>query len=348
MLSSKWVQINRSFRVFLMLCVLMVTSAAVACDRGKKTAEVKAPHAASDGPGVTVNPNPHQAGNSASGRDGFRFETFGNEGFWTDAARLPKGMVDAKFTPRQALEAGLQVDIEAVDPAMRKVMEAEFGTDLSPQNAPALNDPKNTVALINANAVVGVVPKDTNGDGKLDIMNGDKVGIACTICHTITDLGTGGSVEGRQAAVYRRTPLSGLSLRLFSPALAAGLIRTDHLRSGFGLSDCRDCPRRWPQSPCAERMTEKSAVTPSAMRVQTKKKPPLEFAMPLAIPTPFPFMWMKGIASPRSDRRRRMTYLDGRSASTSVAYSQTTEMRAPPMRFESPPSSIPRTMSSAK
>jgi hypothetical protein len=28
-------------------------------------------------------------------------------------------------------------------------------------------------------------------------------------------------------------------------------------------------------SPRAERMTEKSAVTPSAMRVQTKKKPPL-------------------------------------------------------------------------
>jgi cytochrome c2 len=50
--------------------------------------------------------------------------------------------------------------------------------------------------------VVGVVPKDSNGDGKLDIMNGDKVGIACTICHTITDksvfdLPQGGSIGRR-------------------------------------------------------------------------------------------------------------------------------------------------------
>ena len=185
-----------------MLCVLTVTSSAVACNRGKEAAQVKAPHAASDGPGVNENPNPHRTGNATAGRDVFRFETFGNEGFWTDAARLPKGMMDARFTPRQALEAGLQVDIEAVDPLMRKVMEAELKTDMSPQNAPALNDPKNTIALINANAVVGVVPKDTNGDGKLDIANGDKVGISCTICHTITDksvfdLPGGGSVGRR-------------------------------------------------------------------------------------------------------------------------------------------------------
>ncbi|MDQ3252822.1 MAG: hypothetical protein M3R15_02770, partial [Acidobacteriota bacterium] len=157
---------------------------------------------ASDGPGINENPNPHQTGNPAAGRDVFRFETFGNEGFWTDAARLPKGMLDAKFTPKQALEAGLQVDVEAIEPAMRKVMEAELKTDMSPQNAPMLNDPKAAVALINANAVVGVVPKDSNWDGKLDITAGDKIGISCTICHTITDksvfdLPGGGSVGRR-------------------------------------------------------------------------------------------------------------------------------------------------------
>ncbi len=61
--------------------------------------------------------------------------------------------------------------------------------------------------------------------------------------------------------------------------------------SMFGLSDYRDWPRRGLHSPCAERTTEKSAVTPSARSVQTKKKPPLEFAMLLATPTPFPLMW---------------------------------------------------------
>ncbi len=189
-------------RFILALLVAANLLVIVACNRGKEAAKVKGPHPVSDGPGIEQNPNPHQAGNAASGRDVFRFETFGNEGFWTDAARLPKGMMDAKFTPKQALEAGLQVDIEAIDPAMRKTMEAELKTDMSPQNAPMLNDPKTTVALINANAVVGVVPKDTNKDGKMDIMAGDKVGIACTICHTITDksvfdLPQGGSIGRR-------------------------------------------------------------------------------------------------------------------------------------------------------
>ncbi len=72
-------------------------------------------HAPSDGPEFTGNPHPHQTGNPVSGKEVYRFETFGNEGFWTDAARLPKGMTDAKFTPKMALEAGLQIDIEAVD-----------------------------------------------------------------------------------------------------------------------------------------------------------------------------------------------------------------------------------------
>jgi cytochrome c2 len=163
---------------------------------------MQAGRAASDGPIATPNPNPHQSGNAASGKEVFRFETFGNEGFWTDAARLPKGMMDAKFTPKQALESGLQIDIEAVSPALRKTLEAEFKTDLSRQNAPRLNDPKTMVALVNANAIVGLVPKDTNGDKRVDIMTGDKVGIACTICHTITDgsvfnMPAGGSVGRR-------------------------------------------------------------------------------------------------------------------------------------------------------
>lgn len=127
------------------------------------------------------------AGQTASGRDVFRFETFGNEGFWTDAARMPQGMMDAKVTPLQALQVGLLVDIEAVPEAMRETMAAELETDLSPQNAPTLNDPMTTVKLIEANAVIGIVPKDSNDDGRIDIAGGDKVGVSCAICHTITD-----------------------------------------------------------------------------------------------------------------------------------------------------------------
>ncbi len=203
MRSFKSIQRNRGFHFFLLFFVAAtVILSGFGCNSSKETAQMQQSHAASDGPGITVNPHPHQSGNAEAGRDVYRFETFGNEGFWTDAARLPKGMMDAKFTPKQALEAGLQIDIEAIDPAMRKTLETEWKTDLSPQNAPMLNDPRTMVALVNANAIVGIVPKDSNNDKKLDITAGDKVGISCTICHTITDKSVydmqGGGSVGRR------------------------------------------------------------------------------------------------------------------------------------------------------
>lgn len=126
-------------------------------------------------------------GSATAGRDVFRFETFGNEGFWTDAARMPKGVLDAKLTPMQALEAGLLVDIDAVPAELKEALNRELKTDRSPANAPMLHDVKTTVMLIEANAVVGMVPKDSNGDGRIDLAGGDKVGVACSICHTETD-----------------------------------------------------------------------------------------------------------------------------------------------------------------
>jgi len=114
-------------------------------------------------------------GDIRAGRDVFRFETFGNEGFWTDAMRLPQGMEEAKFTPLDALKAGLHVDVEAVPADLKEKLAAELKTDLSAKNAPLLNDPATTMKLVKANAVIGVVHK------------GGKVGISCAICHTITD-----------------------------------------------------------------------------------------------------------------------------------------------------------------
>jgi hypothetical protein len=57
-------------------------------------------------------------------------------------------------------------------------------------------------------------------------------------------------------------------------------------------------------------MTEKSAVTPSAISVQIKEKAPLDLA--IVPPTPAPFMWMTGTTNPR----RVMTYPDRLSASS--------------------------------
>lgn len=94
------------------------------------------------------------------------------------------------------------MDADAIPPALKGRLEAELKTNLSPASAPTLNDPATTAALANASAIVGVVPKDTNGDGRLDMRSGDKVGIACALCHTVTDqsvfaLPNGGSVGRR-------------------------------------------------------------------------------------------------------------------------------------------------------
>ncbi len=191
---------SRRFLTLGATCALLVHGFAAEKTSSPKSAD----HKPSDGPGITVNPHPHERGDAAAGKTVFRFETFGNEGFWTDAARMPQGVAAAKLTPKQALEAGLQVDVEAIDPAMREAMAKELKTDLSPANAPMLNDPMVTAKLIEANAVAGIVPIDTNGDGKMQIAPAgpDKVGISCAICHTVTDksvfdLPGGGSIGKR-------------------------------------------------------------------------------------------------------------------------------------------------------
>lgn len=157
---------------------------------------------ASDGPMNQGTRAPRQDGDERSGRDVFRFETFGNEGFWTDAVRLPAGVVAAGVTPLQALQLGLQVDVDALDDATKRAVAAELKKDPTGKSSALFNDPAVTVKLINANAVAGMVVKDTNGDGKLDVASGDKVGASCSLCHTVTDgsilsLHGGGSIGKR-------------------------------------------------------------------------------------------------------------------------------------------------------
>lgn len=137
-----------------------------------------------DGPAVVKPPAPLKKGSAKAGQDVFRFETFGNEGFWTDAARLPQGMQAAKVTLLDALKLGMTIDVDRIDAGMRKQLGAEFKTDLSALNAPMLNDPAVMMKLVQANAVIGVVPKH------------GKLGISCALCHTITDASLYGMPNG--------------------------------------------------------------------------------------------------------------------------------------------------------
>lgn len=158
--------------------------------------------AKSDGPANQGMRVARQDGNAGSGQNVFRLETFGNEGFWTDAARVPQGVVAAGVTPVQALQLGLSVNVDALDAATKKAVAAELKADPTARSSALLNDPQTTVKLVNANAVIGLVVKDTNRDGRLDVGAGDKLGISCALCHAITDgsvlnLPTGGSI-GRE------------------------------------------------------------------------------------------------------------------------------------------------------
>lgn len=82
---------------------------------------------------------------------------------------------------------GLHLTMEAFDASLRKTLEAELKTDLSMQNEPHLNDPKTTAMILNSNAVIGMVPKDSNKDKNINIMEGEMFGMSCALCHTITN-----------------------------------------------------------------------------------------------------------------------------------------------------------------
>jgi hypothetical protein len=113
------------------------------------------------------------------GRQTFRFDTFGDEVFWGDQLGLHKAIEGAKFggvgpgvNPRTALALGLKVDVDALPNTVRSAL-ASGKADL--------DDPATTLALLKANAVVGVTGF-FKPDGTLK-----SVGIQCALCHSTVD-----------------------------------------------------------------------------------------------------------------------------------------------------------------
>ena len=113
------------------------------------------------------------------GKQTFRFDTFGDEAFWSDALQLHRALEGAKFggvgpgvSPATALAVGLKVDSEALPQSL--ISELKHGRV-------NLQDPATTLALLKLNAVVGV-KGSFNGDGSLQ-----SVGITCALCHSTVD-----------------------------------------------------------------------------------------------------------------------------------------------------------------
>lgn len=166
------------FRVPALLVSGLAVVAAAACQGGsdtKTSTETSTTQAATDSAGTGATPVALRTGNAEAGRDVYRNETFGDEGFWTDAVRMPQGMKAAKLTVLDALKAGVSFDVDAMPADLKAAFASELKTDHSPAKAPKLNDPATLDALVKANAVIGMVPK------------GGKVGVTCALCHAITD-----------------------------------------------------------------------------------------------------------------------------------------------------------------
>jgi hypothetical protein len=113
------------------------------------------------------------------GKQIFRYDTFGDEAYWSDKLKLHQAIQGSKFggigpgvSPKTALAVGLKVEMDAL-PAdlVEKIKKGEVNLD----------DPATTLALIKLDSVLGV--KGTfNKDGSLKA-----VGLSCAVCHSTVD-----------------------------------------------------------------------------------------------------------------------------------------------------------------
>lgn len=107
----------------------------------------------------------------ATGQSIFRFDTFGDETFWTDTLRMHEVIASA-VSPATALSVGLKVDADALSDAVKRGIQ---------QGTVDLSSPATTVTLLKLGAVVGVV-------GQVSASNTlERVGITCAFCHSTVD-----------------------------------------------------------------------------------------------------------------------------------------------------------------
>jgi mono/diheme cytochrome c family protein len=99
------------------------------------------------------------------GQEIFRYDTFGDEQFWTDTARLHE-VIERGIQPLEALGLGLKVDMDRLNLA-KFVLHNPFGVG-------------GTKELLRQNAVVGLKAEFA---GKRIA----RVGITCALCHSTVD-----------------------------------------------------------------------------------------------------------------------------------------------------------------
>jgi len=159
------------------------------------------------------------------GQQIFRYETFGDETFWTDVLHMNQ-VIETGVSPNTALAVGLKVDASALPAALvEAIQKAQVNLD----------DPQTTLTLLQLNAVVGVkgqVSRNTDGTLKLD-----RVGITCALCHSTVDNSFAKGIGNRLDGWPNRDLNPGLIISL-SPALDA-TTKATYASWGTGMYDPR-------------------------------------------------------------------------------------------------------------
>jgi mono/diheme cytochrome c family protein len=110
----------------------------------------------------------------SAGKDIFRFDTFGDEKYWTDTLRMHE-VIQSAVSPAAALSVGFKVDVDSLPQAVRDAIAA---------GKVDLTSPATTVTLLKLNAVVGLKGDVRTVNGRDTLA---RVGITCALCHSTVD-----------------------------------------------------------------------------------------------------------------------------------------------------------------
>ena len=141
---------------------------------GFLTAGCASNQASTDAPTGFNVPTDASAATLAAGQQIFRFETFGDEKFWTDTARMHE-VVQRGVSPATALSVGLKVDADAIPADVAQAIK---------DGKVDLNSPTTTVTLLKLNAVVGLKGTVTTVNGRDTLV---RLGVTCALCHSTVD-----------------------------------------------------------------------------------------------------------------------------------------------------------------
>jgi len=151
--------------------------------------------------------NRSQRSELTEGQRIFRFETFGNENFWTDTARMNQ-VVQSSVSPTLALKVGLKVDAEAIPADVAQAIKA---------GQVDLNSPATTLALLKLNAVVGLRGSVQTVAGRDTLV---RLGITCALCHSNVDNSFAPGIGKRQDG-WPNGDLNVGAIIALSPAITA-------------------------------------------------------------------------------------------------------------------------------